>query len=75
MNTAWENPSAHRAISYEENLSFILSVFFRENLSFFVWKIFRADSVFSSLISPVLPFRCSHSFCSVQKSFIVRKKW
>ena len=41
MNTAWENPSGYRAISFEENLSFILSDFYQENLSIFVWKIFR----------------------------------
>ena len=62
MNTSWENPSGHRAISYEENLSLILSVFFWENLSFLYGKSFVQTQFFSSLFSPVLPFRCSHAF-------------
>ena len=62
MNTAWENPSGHRAISYEENLTFTLSVFFRENLSFLYGKSFVQTQLFSSLFSSVLPLRRSHSF-------------
>ena len=66
MNTSWENPSGHRAISYEENLSFILSVFFWENLSFFVWKIFRADSAFFFVILPcsTIPLFTFFLFCT-----------
>lgn len=51
MNTAWESPLGHRAISFEENLTFILSVFFRENLSFLYGKSFVQTQLFSSLFS------------------------
>ena len=75
MNTAWENPSGHRAISYEENLSFILSVFFRENLSFLYGKSFVQTQLFSSLFSLFYHSAVHMLFCSVQDSFVVRKKW
>ena len=75
MNTSWENPSGHRAISYEENLSFILSVFFRENLSFLYGKSFVQTQLFSSLFSLFYQSAVHILFCSVQDSFVVRKKW
>ena len=46
MNTSWENPSGHRAISYEENLTFTLSDFYQENLSFLYGKSFVQTQFF-----------------------------
>ena len=76
MNTSWENPSGHRAISYEENLSFILSDFYQENLSFLCGKSFANSLLFFRYFPPLFYHSSVHIlFCSVQDSFIVRKKW
>ena len=60
MNTAWENPSGHRAISYEENLSFTLSDFYQENISFLYGKSFANSLLFFRYFPPLFYHSAVH---------------